>query len=88
MKCTRQRCQVAEITFRIAALSPSWASEMTSFTPRSPRRVRLRRKSVQNGSASEAPHLQAKHFTASPVLAPMAIITATEMMRPPSRTFT
>lgn len=39
MKCTRQRCQVAEITFRTAAFKPSWALEMTSFTPRRPRRV-------------------------------------------------
>lgn len=36
-------------------LEPSWASEMTSFTPRKPRRMRLRRKSVQNGSASDGP---------------------------------
>ena len=55
MKCTRQRCQVALSTFDVAALMPSWLSLMTSFTPRSPRRFRLRRNSVQNGSASEAP---------------------------------
>jgi len=34
---------------------PSWLSLITSFTPRRPRRFRLRRNSVQNGSASLAP---------------------------------
>src|SRR5262245_6223507 len=38
MKCTRQRCQVAFRTFPTAALMPSWASEITSLTPRSPAR--------------------------------------------------
>ena len=36
-------------------LKPSWASEITSFTPRSPRRARLLRKLDQNVSASEGP---------------------------------
>ena len=35
-----------------AFFSPSWLSEITSFTPRSPRRVSARRNLVQNGSAS------------------------------------
>src|SRR3977135_1494445 len=39
----------------MAAFSPSWASEMTSLTPRSPRLASLRRKSVQKVSASEVP---------------------------------
>jgi len=34
---------------------PSCASEITSFTPRSPRRVSERRNPVRNGSASEGP---------------------------------
>ena len=55
MKWTRQRCQVALSIFETAALMPSCASEMTSFTPRRPRRVSLRRNSVQIGSASEVP---------------------------------
>jgi hypothetical protein len=33
-KCTRQRCQVDFNTFATAALIPTWASEITSFTPR------------------------------------------------------
>lgn len=38
-----------------AAFRPSWASETTSLTPLRPRRVSLRRNSVQIGSASEVP---------------------------------
>lgn len=30
MKCTRQRCQVERKTLLAAALSPSWASEITA----------------------------------------------------------
>ncbi len=37
MKWTRQRCQVAHSSLEVAALMPSWASEMTRFTPRRPR---------------------------------------------------
>src|SRR5215207_1697675 len=36
MKWTRQRCHVAERTLVTAAFRPSWASDTTSFTPRSP----------------------------------------------------
>ena len=52
---TRQRCQVALRIFETAARMPSWVSEMTSLTPRRPRRASLRRKAVQKGSASEGP---------------------------------
>src|SRR6185503_439593 len=55
MKWTRQRCQVAVKILLTAALMPSWASEITSLTPRRPRRASLRRKAVQNVSASEGP---------------------------------
>src|SRR5713226_3312930 len=47
MKWTRQRCQVAPSTLATAAFSPSWASEVTSFTPRRPRRASERRNSTQ-----------------------------------------
>lgn len=43
------------MTRRMAALRPSWASEMTSFTPRRPRRTKLLRKVDQKVSASEGP---------------------------------
>src|SRR3954465_599558 len=52
MKWTRQRCQVAPTTRVMAFFNPSWASEITSFTPLSPRLARSRRKVVQKGSAS------------------------------------
>ena len=47
----RQRCQPASNTRRIAALSPSWASEMTSLSARRPRRARLFRNVDQNAAA-------------------------------------
>ena len=56
MKCVRHRCQLVPCsTAAIAALSPSWASEMTSLTPPSPRLTKSRRKSVQKTSASDGP---------------------------------
>jgi hypothetical protein len=38
----------APITRRIAAFRPSWASEISSFTPRSPGRNKLIKKLAQN----------------------------------------
>ncbi len=55
MKWTRHRCQEAVITLATDALMPSWASEITSLTPRRPRRASLRRNSVQKVSASDGP---------------------------------
>ena len=43
------------MTFATAALMPTWASDVTSFTPRKPRRVSFRGKPVQKVSASDAP---------------------------------
>lgn len=54
-KCTRQRCQEAWSSLAMAVLSPSWASEITNFTPRRPRCRSLRRKAVQKVSASDGP---------------------------------
>src|SRR2546427_8717933 len=88
MKCTRQRCQVALSTLDAAALMPSWLSLITSFTPRRPRRFRLRRNSVQNGSASLAPTLSPSTSRWPSVFTPTATITATLTMRPASRVFT
>src|SRR5437764_10221073 len=50
IQCTRQPCQEEPKTRRTAAFSPSCASEMTSFTPRRPRRARLLRKVDQKVS--------------------------------------
>ena len=88
MKCTRQRCQVAFKTRAAAALRPSWASEITSLTPRKPRLVRARRNSVQKVSASEAPMVMPKTSRRPWSLTATATITATETMRPAWRTFT
>ena len=88
MKCTRERCQLALITLATAAFNLSWASEITSFTPRSPRRVSERRNSVQKGSASEAPTFMPSTSRTPSVLTRTAIITATETIRPASRIFT
>ena len=84
---TRQRCQVALNTRDTAALMPSWASEMMSFTPRRPRRARLRRKSVQNVSASEVPIAMPSTSRLPSAFTPTAMVTATETMRPAWRTF-
>jgi len=87
-KCTRPRCQDAFNTFATAALSPSCASEITSFTPRSPRRIKLRRNAVQNGSASLGPVAIPRTSRRPSVLTATAIIVTTDTMRPPWRTFT
>jgi hypothetical protein len=58
------------------------------LTPRWPRRARLRRKSVQNVSASETPIVSPSTSRRPLPLAPMAMITATETIRPSRRTFT
>jgi hypothetical protein len=88
MKWTRQRCQVEESTLAAAAFKPSCASEMTSLTPRRPRRVSERRNLLQNGSASEGPTAMPSTSRRPSLLTPTAIITATDTILPPSRTFT
>jgi hypothetical protein len=87
-KCTRQRCQDAFSTFATAAFSPSWASEITSLTPRSPRRVRLRRNAVQNGSASLGPVAMPSTSRRPSPFTATAIIVATDTILPACRTLT
>src|ERR1700748_2173716 len=70
------------------ALMPSWASETTSLTPRRPRRLSLRRNSVQKVSASEGPMSMPKTSRRPSLFTPTATMTATETMRPLWRTFT
>src|SRR5438128_9725086 len=62
MKCTRQRCQEACRTLATAALSPSCASEITSLTPRRPRRASERRNSVQKVSGLGGADRHAQHL--------------------------
>ena len=88
MVCTRQRCHDAFISLVTAALMPSWASEMTSLVPRSPRRRSLRKNSVQNVSASEGPISMPSTSRRPSVLTPTAMMTATETMRWLRRTLT
>ena len=48
IRWTTQRCQAAPWKVSdIARLSPSWASEVTSATPRTPRALTPRRKASQ-----------------------------------------
>src|ERR1700739_2053964 len=82
IQCTRQRCQPAPNTRRTAALSPSWASEMTSLTLRKPRRARLLRKLDQKVSASDGPICRPTISRRPSVLAATAILGATAAVRP------
>src|SRR5205823_11764128 len=75
-------------TLATAAFNPSCASEITSLTPRNPRRASERRKSVQNVSASEAPIAMPNTSRRPSLLTATATITATETMRPLARTLT
>ena len=56
---------------------------MTSLTPRRPRRVSLRKNSVQIGSAAEVPTSIPKTSRRPSVLTPTAMMAATETIRPP-----
>ncbi len=46
----------------MAALMPSWLSEMTSLTPRRPRRASFLRNAVQKVSASDGADVHAEHL--------------------------
>ena len=62
--------------------------EMTSLTPRRPRRASLRRNSLQKVSASEGQMSRPSTSRRPSLLTPMAMTTAMETMRPACRTFT
>lgn len=87
-RLNRQRCQVAPKTRAAAAFRPSWPSEIASLTPRKPRRIRPRRKSVQKASVSDGPMARPSTSRRPSVLTATATITALETMRPASRTLT
>ena len=80
--------QAAPSTLAAAALRPSCASEMTSLTPRRPRRASLRKNSLQKVSASEGQMSRPRTSRRPSPLTPMATTTAVETMRPARRTFT
>jgi hypothetical protein len=71
-----------------AFFRPSCESEITSLTPRKPRRVKERRNLVQNGSASDGPISRPSTSRRPSVFTATAIITATDTILPASRTFT
>ena len=62
---------------------PLLASETTSFTPRSPRYVSLRRKAAQMGSTSDVTISSLKTSHPPLLLALVAVMTATEPNEPP-----
>ncbi len=61
---------------------------MTSLTPARPRRLSLRKNSIQKVSASEAPIAMPSTSRRPAVFTATATVTATETMRPACRTFT
>ncbi len=71
-----------------AAFRPLWSSEITSLTPRRPRRASERRKSVRKVSASDAPTAMPSTSRRPRSLTATAMVTATGTMRPASRIFT
>ena len=82
MKCTRQRCHEACNTLPMAALMPSWASEITSLTPRRPRRASLRKNSCPEGLGLTKVRYPCPSTSRRPsLLTPTATITAAETMR-------
>lgn len=66
----------------MAAFGPSCASEISSFTPRRPRRASLRRNAVRNGPASEGPMSVPGTARRPSLLTPTAMMTGTGTMRP------
>ncbi len=88
MKCTRQRCQLApESVAAMAALSPWWASLITSATPCRPRAIRLRRNCSQNSPLSAAPMSMPRIRRRPSAVTPMATTAPMLDTRPFSRTF-
>ena len=82
MKCTRQRCQAAPMnTEPIAAFRPVWASEMTSWTPPSPRAFSERRNAVQNAPSSLSPTSKPRTSRRPSAVTPVAITTAWDTTR-------
>ena len=67
--------------------APNAVGLTTSFTPLRPRLVSLRRKPVQIGSASDVPISMPSTSRLPSALTPVAMMTATETMRPPRWTF-
>ena len=65
----------------IAAFRPVWASEMTSWTPPSPRAFSERRNAVQNAPSSESPTSNPRTSRRPSAVTPVAITTAWDTTR-------
>ena len=82
MKWTRQRCQLEPMnTALMAALSPVWASEMTSWTPARPRAFSERRNAVQNAPSSVSPTSMPSTSRRPSAVTPTATTTAWDTTR-------
>jgi hypothetical protein len=76
---------VALKTFEPADLTLLWASEITSFTPpATPRQLAQELGPIR--SASKVPISKPETSRLPSVFTPMAVITATETIRPPHQT--
>src|SRR4029453_15489423 len=85
-KWTRHRCHEAPaMTAAMAALSPVWASEMTSCTPARPRALSERRNAVQNAPSSLSPTSGPSTSRPPSTVTPVAITTARDTTRPSTR---
>ncbi len=88
MKWVRQRCQVAPNVEAIASMSPGCASETTSWTPESPRATSPRRNASHPAPSSVVMTSMPRTSRCPSALTAVATTTATDWMRPASRTFT
>jgi hypothetical protein len=86
MKCIRQRCLAAPVsTVSMARVRPRWESEVTSCTPERPRSRSPCRKSVQKTSVSLSPTATPSTSRRPSAETLMAMTTARETTRPPTR---
>jgi hypothetical protein len=70
------------MTAAMAAFSPVWASEMTSWTPVSPRALSERRNAVQKAPSSLSPTSRPRTSRLPSVVTPVAMTTARLTTRP------
>ena len=70
------------MTAAMAALSPVWASEMTSWTPVSPRALSERRNAVQKAPSSLSPTSRPRTSRPPSAVTPVAMTTARLTTRP------
>jgi hypothetical protein len=69
----------------MAAFSPVWASEMTSWVPPSPRALSVRRNAVQKAPSSLSPTAKPSTSRCPSAATPVAMTTAWETTRRSTR---